>query len=173
MKVNWNYPTAVRAGEGRAGEIAEICKEWGIIAPLVVTDPGIAALPMTEGIMTTIRDAGLTAGLFSDIKPNPTGGNVDAGIGAYRDGGHDGIIALGGGSGLDAGKAVAVALNPVPVADVAALTDGSGVAALSAPVSGRYVVAARAEGYEAVTREVEVDPGRRSEVVVVELALRR
>ena len=111
MKVNWNYPTAVRTGEGRAAEIADICKEWSISAPLVVTDPGIAALPMTEKILATARDAGLNAALFCDVKPNPTGGNVAAGIQAFREGNHDGIIALGGGSGLDAGKAVAVAAN--------------------------------------------------------------
>lgn len=109
MKVNWNYPTAVRVGEGRAAEIADTCREWNISAPLLVTDPGIAALPMTRAIMDALSDAGLRAGLFSDVKPNPTGSNVDAGIAAYRRGSHDGVIALGGGSGLDAGKAVAVA----------------------------------------------------------------
>jgi alcohol dehydrogenase class IV len=108
MNVNWNYPTNIRAGEGRASEIARICGEWGISAPLLVTDPGLAELPMTEAILSTAREAGLQAGIFSDVKPNPTGGNVESGNRAFRDGGHDGVIALGGGSGLDAGKAIAV-----------------------------------------------------------------
>ena len=111
MNVNWNYPTNIRAGEGRVSEIARICTEFGVSAPLLVTDPGIAALPMAGAIMDTTREAGLGAAMYCDIKPNPTGTNVDVGIRAYREGSHDGVIALGGGSALDAGKAIAVAVN--------------------------------------------------------------
>ena len=111
MNVNWNYPTAVRNGEGRVAEIADICNEFSVKAPLLVTDPGLAALPMVEQVMVCCRDAGLGVELFSDIKPNPTGGNVEKGIAQFRQGRHDGVIALGGGSGLDAGKAIAVAAN--------------------------------------------------------------
>ncbi len=111
MNVNWNYPTNIRAGEGRVSEIARICTEFGVSAPLLVTDPGIAALPMAGAIMDTTREAGLGAAMYCDIKPNPTGTNVDDGIRAYREGSHDGVIALGGGSALDAGKAIAVAVN--------------------------------------------------------------
>ncbi len=111
MNVNWNYPTTIRAGEGRVSEIAQICRERDMSAPLLVTDPGLAKLPMTENILEAARADGLRIGLFSDVKPNPTGANVAAGIAVFREGGHDGVIALGGGSGLDAGKAVAVAAN--------------------------------------------------------------
>ena len=59
-------------------------------------------------VMTLLREAGLKPGIFSSIKSNPTGENVDAGVAHYRANGHDGLIAIGGGSALDAGKAVAL-----------------------------------------------------------------
>jgi len=111
MNINWNYPTAMRTGEGRAQEIADICKELNMNVPLVVTDPGLAQLDMTQNILRCCEQAGIRAALFSDIKPNPTGTNVENGIKIYLAGKHDGVIALGGGSGLDAGKAIAVAAN--------------------------------------------------------------
>ena len=109
MNINWNYPTAMRTGEGRTAEIADICREFDLSAPLLVTDPGLAQLPMVSNIIDLCNAQGLGIKLFSDIKPNPTGANVSSGIESYLKGRHDGIIALGGGSGLDAGKAIAVA----------------------------------------------------------------
>lgn len=111
MNMNWNYPTAMRVGVGRISEIADVCKNHNISAPLLVTDPGVAALPMVGDIVDTCEAAGLAVRVFSEIKPNPTGTNVENGVVAYMDGNHDGVIALGGGSGLDAGKAVAVAAD--------------------------------------------------------------
>lgn len=104
---NWNYPTALRFGAGRIAELPEACQELGIARPLIVTDPGLADLPMVRDAVANCRALGLEAGLFSDIKGNPTGDNVDAGVAAFRDGDHDGVVAFGGGSGLDAGKAIA------------------------------------------------------------------
>jgi len=111
MNANWNYPTAVRTGAGRVSELADVCRDLNMNSPLLVTDPGLAGLPMVVDIVAKCEAAGLRIGLFSDIKPNPTGGNVDDGIEVYRTGNHDGVIAFGGGSGLDAGKAIAVAAN--------------------------------------------------------------
>lgn len=108
MQADWNYPTPVRVGAGRISELAAACGELGIKAPLLVTDPGLARLAMTTGMVAACEGGGLGIKVFSDIKPNPTGENVNDGIAAYRSGGHDGVIALGGGSGLDVGKAVAV-----------------------------------------------------------------
>jgi len=107
LTANWNYPTNIRFGVGRIAELAEACLSLGMSRPLLVTDPGLARLPMISAALAGNRDAELDTGLFSDIKPNPNGDNIAAGVEAYRHGRHDGVIAFGGGSALDAGKAVA------------------------------------------------------------------
>ncbi|MDN3521606.1 iron-containing alcohol dehydrogenase [Halomonas ramblicola] len=104
----WNYPAPILTGAGRIRELPDLCRELGLRAPLLVTDPGLARLPMVEEVVARARDAGLTLRVFSDIKGNPTGKNVMDGVAAFNDGGHDGVIAFGGGSGLDAAKAVAL-----------------------------------------------------------------
>ena len=111
MKANWNYPTAIRVGAGRVNELAAACTEMGMKSPLLITDPGLAALAMVRDIVVSCQQAGLAIAVFCDIKSNPTGTNVDNGIAAYRAGYHDGVIAVGGGSSLDAAKAVAVAAH--------------------------------------------------------------
>ncbi len=108
LTANWNYPTSIRAGAGRIAELPELCRSMGMQNPLLITDPGLAALPMVEQTLDRLDAAGLGRSLFSDIKANPTGENVDAGVEACRAGRHDGIIAFGGGSALDAAKAVAL-----------------------------------------------------------------
>ncbi len=77
---NWNYPTAMRFGPGRIAELAEACKDLGMTKPLLVTDPGLAGLPMVADALAANQAAGLPTGLFSDIKPNPVGKNVDDGL---------------------------------------------------------------------------------------------
>ena len=108
MNANWNYPTTMRVGPGRLSELPDVCQETGMTAPLLVTDSGLATLPMVENAIIGCRDAGLRCELFSNIKPNPTGQNVEDGVQAYVEGQHDGVIAFGGGSGIDAAKAVAL-----------------------------------------------------------------
>lgn len=105
---NWNYPNSISAGAGRVSELADLCMGLGIRAPLLVTDPGVAELPILGRAQQACLDAGLECAVFSAIKGNPTGANVDAGVEVYRSGMHDGVIAFGGGSALDAGKAVAL-----------------------------------------------------------------
>ncbi|MCA3572916.1 MAG: iron-containing alcohol dehydrogenase [Aestuariivirga sp.] len=105
---NINYPTAVRYGAGRIRELAEFCKANGIARPLVVTDKGLAAMPMVADIMSDLKKAGLKAEIFTDVRPNPVEDNVLAGCKVFKQGQHDGVVALGGGSGLDVGKLIAL-----------------------------------------------------------------
>jgi len=106
-RANWNYPTAIRFGAGRIAELAEACRAAGIARPLLVTDAGLARLDITTRTLAILRDAGLEPGFFADVQPNPVEANLAAGVAAYRAGGHDGVVAFGGGSGLDVGKLVA------------------------------------------------------------------
>ncbi len=105
--VNWSYPTAVRFGAGRIRELADVCKAAGIKRPLLVTDRGLASMPITQNALDILEAAGLGRALFADVDPNPNEANLDAGVAAYKAGGHDGVVAFGGGSGLDLGKTIA------------------------------------------------------------------
>ena len=104
---NWSYPTAVRFGAGRISELGDACAAAGISRPLLVTDRGLAGLPITGRAREIMAAAGLGDALFAEVDPNPNEINLAAGVAAYRAGGHDGVIAFGGGSGLDLGKMVA------------------------------------------------------------------
>jgi len=108
LKGNWNYPTQMIFGPGRIKNLAQACKTLGMARPLLVTDPGLAGLPMVKDAIAANEAEGLPTGLFDAVKPNPIGHNVDEGVAAYKAGGHDGVIAFGGGSGLDCAKAVAL-----------------------------------------------------------------
>jgi 4-hydroxybutyrate dehydrogenase len=105
--VNWSYPTAIRFGSGRIAELADACRAAGISRPLLVTDRVLADLPMVAQALDLLEAAGLGRGLFSGVDPNPTELNLQAGLNAYHSGKHDGVVAFGGGSGLDLGKLVA------------------------------------------------------------------
>ncbi len=105
---NWSFPTRVRFGAGRIAELPAAVAELDAKRPLVITDQGLATLPPVTRTMAVLKDAGISTGLFSAVKPNPTGGNVDAGVRALKEGGYDLVVALGGGSGLDAAKAIAL-----------------------------------------------------------------
>jgi len=104
---NWTYPTAIRFGAGRIKELPEACAEAGMNRPLLVTDRGLADLPITRAALDILEAAGLGRGLFAEVDPNPNEQNLAAGVEAFRAGGHDGVVAFGGGSGLDLGKMVA------------------------------------------------------------------
>jgi len=104
---NWSYPTTIRFGAGRIAELPEACRAAGIARPLVVTDRGLSGLAVTATALDILEAAGLGRALFSEVDPNPTEANLAAGVEAYRAGGHDGVVAFGGGSGLDLGKCVA------------------------------------------------------------------
>lgn len=111
ISANFNYPVRYRLGAGRARELPELCKERGLSHPLVVTDPQVAALPWFSGLMELMHQAGLDPVVFQDVRPNPVAGDVEAGIARYREAGCRGVVLIGGGSALDAGKCVALLVD--------------------------------------------------------------
>ena len=107
LTANWSYPTAIRFGAGRISDLPEACATTGVKNPLLVTDKGLADLPITQSTLDIMAAAGLGRAMFSQVDPNPNEINVAAGLEVYRAGQHDGVVAFGGGSGLDLGKMLA------------------------------------------------------------------
>lgn len=104
---DWNFPTHIRFGPGRVREIADACDDAGISRPLLMTDPGLVALAMIGQALSDLDDRGISAPVFSAVQANPVEANVIDGAAAFVEGGHDGVIAIGGGTALDVGKCVA------------------------------------------------------------------
>ena len=103
LRGNWNYPTTIWAGPGRIAELPDACARLNMKRPLIVTDEGLASAPMIKSALAAVKGSGL----FGAVRGNPAASHVEAGLAMYRAGQHDGVIAFGGGSALDAGKAVA------------------------------------------------------------------
>ena len=108
---DWTYPTRFRFGAGRIRELGEACRSLSIARPLLVTDPNLARTDMVQTAHTRLAEEGIDAALFCEIRPDPVGRNVEDGVAAYLQGAHDGVIAFGGGSAMDAGKAVALMID--------------------------------------------------------------
>jgi alcohol dehydrogenase len=104
MSMNWNYPTSIWFGEKRINEIQKACDSLHIKNPLIVTDPGILKTNIIQKINESLTK---TAKIFSDVQSNPSGKNVEEGVLNFNANSHDGVIAVGGGSGMDVGKGIA------------------------------------------------------------------
>ena len=104
MSMNWNYPTTIWFGDQRVNEIQKACESLNIHKPLIVTDPGILKTDIIEKINSSLNTK---ANIFSDVQSNPTGNNVELGVAYFNSNAHDGVIAVGGGSGMDVGKGIA------------------------------------------------------------------
>ena len=102
--INWNYPTSIWFGLDRIKEIQKACDELKINNPLIVTDPGILKTDIIKKINSSLKNE---ANIFSEVQSNPTGANVEEGVKFFNKENHDGVIAVGGGSGMDTGKGIA------------------------------------------------------------------
>jgi alcohol dehydrogenase class IV len=107
MKTNWNYPTSVWVGENRIKDLSEACKNLDISSPLFVTDKDLINLDMTKNVILDVKKKFSTFAIFSNFSGNPIGENVEEGVSVFKKKKCDGVIAFGGGSGLDVGKAIA------------------------------------------------------------------
>jgi alcohol dehydrogenase len=107
LRANWSYPTAVRFGPGRIAELPEALAAAGIKRPLLVTDPGLVGLPIVATALDVLKRGKVPVAVFSKVDGNPTLKNLEDGLAAYKAGGHDGVIAFGGGSAMDVGKLIA------------------------------------------------------------------
>lgn len=103
---DWTFPVPIAYGPGRLSEIGERCAALGLSNPLIVTDKGSRNLPFIFRLQVYLTDAGLASGVYSDISPNPRDDEIEGGRRTFRAGGHDSIIAIGGGSAMDGGKAI-------------------------------------------------------------------
>jgi len=111
---DWTFPVPIVYGPGRLGEIGARCRSGGVVAPLIVTDRSSRHLPFVSELHRRLSEAGLAAEVFSEISPNPRDEEIGAGRTAVRDGGHDAVIAIGGGSAMDGGKAICLtAMNEI------------------------------------------------------------
>ena len=102
--IDWNYPTSMWFGLNRVKDVQKACDELNIKNPLIVTDPGILQTDIISKINGALNKK---AEIFSDVKSNPTGQNVEEGVKKFNQNSHDGVIAVGGGSGMDTGKGIA------------------------------------------------------------------
>ena len=107
MKINWNYPTSVWVGENRIKDLSQACKNLKISSPLFVTDKDLINLDMTKNIILELKKKISTLAIFPNFSGNPIGENVEEGVSEFKKNKCDGVIAFGGGSGLDVGKAIA------------------------------------------------------------------
>ncbi len=107
MKSNWNYPTTIWVGENRINELSEACSNLNIKKPLFVTDKDLINLDMVKHIILDLKKKFNNLSVFSDFSGNPFGENVSDGVLVFKKNECDGVIAFGGGSGLDVGKAIA------------------------------------------------------------------
>ncbi len=107
QKYNWNYPTTMWVGENRIKDLGDACRNLNINKPLLVTDSGLAQSNIVKDVLSNLKSDGISVELYSNVVGNPTGNNVNEGANFYKKNNCDGVIAFGGGSGLDVGKAIA------------------------------------------------------------------
>lgn len=168
----FNYPSAYRIGAGRIAELASVCREFGISRPLVVTDPGITGLVWFRPILDALEADGLASRVFSDIDANPSVLHVEAGVAAARAHGADGLVLLGGGSAMDAGKCVALLVdNPGGILDYEDQGDNWKCADCAKVLPSIAIPTTAGTGSEVGRAAVIVDPSDHNKKIVFHPAM--
>ena len=108
---DWTFPTFTAYGPGRFKEIGKFCNNFNISNPLIVTDSGSIKLPFISELSNLLLDAKVNSNIYSNISPNPRDDEIDGGCKKFKEGNHDAIIAIGGGSAMDGGKAISLTVN--------------------------------------------------------------
>ena len=164
LTATWSFPTELRIGAGCIRELADACRRHGIERPLVVTDPGLVELPAFESVMSSWLFA---PPVFSDLRPNPVGRDIAAGVDAFRAGNHDGIVAVGGGSALDCGKVIAFqAGQTLPVWDFEDIGDNWATADADAVAPVVAVPTTAGTGSEVGRAGVVIDEASHRKVII-------
>ena len=105
---DWSFPVPIAYGPGRLREMGEHATNFELTKPLIVTDQGSAGLPFIDTLQQALLSAGIGSEVFAEVAPNPRDSDIVLARNAYLEGGHDSVIAIGGGSGMDAGKSTAL-----------------------------------------------------------------
>lgn len=102
----FNYPTTILFGEGSLTEAAKRIKAMGLKRPLIVTDQTLVKVGIADEVKGVLSSAGLECTMFADVHPNPIEDDVEKGAAVYRDAKCDSVVAVGGGSPMDAAKVI-------------------------------------------------------------------
>jgi alcohol dehydrogenase class IV len=166
LRGNWRIPTEILAGAGRITELPERVSALGIKRVLVVTDPGVAGLPFLADILAALEKAGIATALFKDLHPDPQHQDVLAGASAYKAHKAEAIIAIGGGSGLDCGKSIGLAVSTSrPLWDFEITLAGP---ALDSPIPPIFAVPTTAgTGSEVGRASVVIDTEKRRKYILL------
>ena len=108
---DWTFPIPILYGPGRINEIGNICRSLDINHPLIVTDRSSEDLPFIGRLIDLLNTENIESGLFTGISPNPKDDEISKGSSSFKSGGHDAVIAIGGGSAMDGAKAICLTAN--------------------------------------------------------------
>ena len=166
LRGNWRIPTEILAGAGRIAELPGRVRDAGIGRVLIVTDPGVAGLPFFAGIVESFEKTNIATAVFKDVHPDPLAEDVAAGAAAYKAHGAQAVVAIGGGSGLDCGKSVGLAVStsrPLWDFEITLPTP-----ALDSPIPPIFAVPTTAgTGSEVGRASVVIDPAKRRKYILL------
>ncbi|MDY4811797.1 MAG: lactaldehyde reductase [Muribaculaceae bacterium] len=153
-------------GPGARQELPEAIRRLGKSKPLIVTDKGLLQFGVAAMVTDVLDKAGIPYTIFSDVKPNPTVSNVNAGIKAFKEAGADMLVAIGGGSSIDTAKAVGIVVANPEFADIVSLEGCAPTKHKSVPIIALPTTAGTAA--ETTINYVIIDEQKQKKMVCVD-----